>query len=163
MLATSLYTRIRYRKRNSRSFLYLIGNDILMRLPYLQIPFFISPLGPKESKHAGSRLITLLKRLVPFQMVWVSPKRIQTLHEVKHAASSRGANPEEESSGRASFGDIRSRPYAVAPPVHVRQMPFAPTPRPIEEGSGRTRRSAPPIPGTRGANAIRPYPTNDGE
>lgn len=42
-----------------------------------------------------------------------------------------GANPEEESSGRASFGGVRSRPYAVAPSVHA------------------------------GANAIRPYPTTD--
>lgn len=77
-------------------------------------------------------------------MIWASPKRIQTLHEAKHAAASRGANPEEESSGRASFGGVRSRPYAVAPSVHVRRMPFAPTPRPIEEGGGRTRRSVPP-------------------
>ena len=68
-----------------------------------------------------------------------------------------GANPEEESSGRASFGGVRSRPYAVAPSVHVRRMPFAPTPRPIEEGGGRTRRSASPTLGTREANAIRPY------
>ena len=68
-----------------------------------------------------------------------------------------GANPEEESSGRASFGGVRSRPYAIAPPVHVRRMPFAPTPRPIEEGGGRTRRSASPTLGTREANAIRPY------
>ena len=68
-----------------------------------------------------------------------------------------GANPEEESSGRASFGGVRSRPYAVAPSIHVRRMPFAPTPRPIEEGGGRTRRSVPPTLDTRGANAIRPY------
>ena len=49
----------------------------------------------------------------------------------------------------------------LRPLVHMWRM-LAPTPRPIEEGSGRTRRSASSGLGTREANAIRPCPTNDG-
>ena len=63
MLATSLYTRIWYRKRNSRSFPYLKGNDILMRLPW--------PLPPVESAE--------LLKSQPQEALFTSWRRPKTL------------------------------------------------------------------------------------